>query len=143
VIDSADDVNLRRSPPLLAGQGLVPAGIVEARRNQPTSISTGIFINGQNWPSIGSLDQEGDDMKALSAATLASRLTTLTAAVLLASSLSVLAQQNNNNQGQNNNNQGQNNNFHGAPGPIIGAGLPILAVGYGVYWLIRRRRRTN
>jgi hypothetical protein len=26
-----------------------------------------------------------------------------------------------------------------APGPIIGAGLPVLAVGYGVYWLIRRR----
>ena len=39
-----------------------------------------------------------------------------------------------------------NNNCHhyghisGAPGPIAGAGLPILAVGYGVYWLIRRRR---
>jgi hypothetical protein len=29
---------------------------------------------------------------------------------------------------------------HGAPGPIAGAGLPFLAVGYGVYWLIRRRR---
>jgi hypothetical protein len=29
----------------------------------------------------------------------------------------------------------------GAPGPIAGAaGLPILAVGYGVYWLVRRRR---
>lgn len=28
----------------------------------------------------------------------------------------------------------------GAPGPIAGAGLPILAVGYGVYWLMRRRR---
>jgi hypothetical protein len=32
---------------------------------------------------------------------------------------------------------------HGAPGPIAGAGLPILAVGYGVYWLIRRRRRAQ
>ena len=31
---------------------------------------------------------------------------------------------------------------HGAPGPIAGAGLPILAVGYGVYWLIRRRRKA-
>ena len=34
-------------------------------------------------------------------------------------------------------------NAHGAPGPIAGAGLPILAVGYGVYWLIRRRRKSD
>ncbi len=33
--------------------------------------------------------------------------------------------------------------FHGAPGPITGAGLPVLAVGYGVYWLVRRRRKAN
>jgi hypothetical protein len=32
---------------------------------------------------------------------------------------------------------------HGAPGPIAGAGLPFLAVGYGVYWLARRRRKTQ
>ena len=32
-------------------------------------------------------------------------------------------------------------NVSGAPGPIAGAGLPVLAVGYGVYWLIKRRRR--
>jgi hypothetical protein len=32
---------------------------------------------------------------------------------------------------------------HGAPGPIAGAGLPVLAVGYGVYWLIRRRRKAQ
>ena len=31
--------------------------------------------------------------------------------------------------------------FHGAPGPIAGAGLPFLVVGYGVYWLVKRRRR--
>jgi hypothetical protein len=30
---------------------------------------------------------------------------------------------------------------HAAPGPIVGAGLPALAVGYGVYWLTKRRRR--
>jgi hypothetical protein len=29
----------------------------------------------------------------------------------------------------------------GAPGPIAGAGLPFIAVGYGVYWLIKRRRK--
>jgi hypothetical protein len=33
----------------------------------------------------------------------------------------------------------------GAPGPIVGAGLPILAigVGYGVYWLVKRRRKET
>jgi hypothetical protein len=36
----------------------------------------------------------------------------------------------------------QNGGVHGAPGPIAGAGLPVLAVGYGVYWLVRRRRRA-
>ncbi len=30
--------------------------------------------------------------------------------------------------------------YHGAPGPIAGAGLPFLAAGYGVYWLVRRRK---
>jgi len=46
-----------------------------------------------------------------------------------------------NNQGGNNNNQG--GGFHGAPGPIAGASLPVLAVGFGVYWLVRRRRKPN
>jgi hypothetical protein len=33
---------------------------------------------------------------------------------------------------------------HGAPGPIVGAaGLPVLAIGYGVYWLRRRRNRNG
>lgn len=31
--------------------------------------------------------------------------------------------------------------IRGAPGPIAGAGLPFLGIAYGVYWLIRRRRR--
>lgn len=30
-----------------------------------------------------------------------------------------------------------------APGPIAGAGLPVLAIGYGVYWLVKRRRRKT
>ncbi|WP_283845928.1 hypothetical protein [Bradyrhizobium cenepequi] len=28
-------------------------------------------------------------------------------------------------------------------GPIAGAGLLILAIGYGVYWLITRRRKQD
>ena len=31
----------------------------------------------------------------------------------------------------------------GAPGPIVGAGLPVLAIGYGVYWLVKRRRKQD
>ena len=31
----------------------------------------------------------------------------------------------------------------GAPGPIAGAGLPVLAVGYGIYWLIQSRRKSQ
>lgn len=38
---------------------------------------------------------------------------------------------------------GHNKEVRGAPGPIAGAGLPILAVGYGVYWLVRRRRTAS
>jgi hypothetical protein len=38
---------------------------------------------------------------------------------------------------------GQNKNVSGAPGPIAGAGLPLLAVGFGVYWLVKRRRKTT
>jgi hypothetical protein len=37
----------------------------------------------------------------------------------------------------------QNGGVHGAPGPIAGAGLPVLAVGYGFYWLVRRRRKAQ
>ena len=28
-----------------------------------------------------------------------------------------------------------------APGPIAGASLPVLVVGFGVYWLVKRRGR--
>ena len=38
---------------------------------------------------------------------------------------------------------GQVKKTQGAPGPIAGAGLPILAIGYGVYWLVKRRRKVD
>ena len=37
----------------------------------------------------------------------------------------------------------KNGGAHAAPGPIAGAGLPFIAVGYGVYWLIKRKRRSH
>jgi hypothetical protein len=38
---------------------------------------------------------------------------------------------------------GKHDSIRGAPGPIAGAGLPILAVGYGIYWLVRRRHKAQ
>jgi LPXTG-motif cell wall-anchored protein len=46
-----------------------------------------------------------------------------------------------NNQGGNNNYQG--GGYRGAPGPIVGAGLPVLLVGGGIYWIVRRKKRTS
>lgn len=31
----------------------------------------------------------------------------------------------------------------GAPGPIAGAGLSFAAAAYGVYWMVKRRRRKS
>jgi LPXTG-motif cell wall-anchored protein len=31
----------------------------------------------------------------------------------------------------------------GAPGPLVGAGLPVLLVGGGIYWLVRRKKRSS
>ena len=33
----------------------------------------------------------------------------------------------------------------GAPGPVVGAGAPALVagIGYGIYWLRKRRRQRN
>jgi hypothetical protein len=38
---------------------------------------------------------------------------------------------------------GHQKEVHGAPGPIAGAGLPVLAIAYGVYWLVKRRRKVE
>ncbi|MCS3896435.1 hypothetical protein M2171_005568 [Bradyrhizobium japonicum USDA 38] len=38
---------------------------------------------------------------------------------------------------------GQVKKYEGAPGPIAGAGLPVLAIGYGIYWLVKRRRKVD
>lgn len=35
------------------------------------------------------------------------------------------------------------NTIHGVPGPIAGAGLPVLAIGFGVYWLVKRRKKSG
>ena len=39
--------------------------------------------------------------------------------------------------------QWKDGGYHAAPGPLAGASLPVLAVGYGVYWLVRRRRKAD
>jgi hypothetical protein len=38
---------------------------------------------------------------------------------------------------------GQNKDPKGAPLPLLGASLPGLAIGYGAYWLIKRRRNAS
>jgi hypothetical protein len=68
----------------------------------------------------------------------------LASVVLAALCVPALAQnQGGNSQGGNNNNQGGNGGAHGVPGPLVGAGLPFFAVGYGVYWIVRRRRKST
>jgi hypothetical protein len=62
---------------------------------------------------------------------------------LPALSIGALAKDNDHDRGDRDHDRGDRGNVHGAPGPIAGAGLPILAVGYGVYWLVRRRRKPQ
>jgi hypothetical protein len=70
------------------------------------------------------------------------------AAIVLTMGLLSPAFADQNGQGQNQDGQGQNQNgsiIRGAPAPLIGAGLPGLAIGigYGVYWVVRRRRNVG
>jgi hypothetical protein len=67
----------------------------------------------------------------------------IAAAILSAASMSAFAQ-NQNGQGCTGN-CNDNGGYRGAPGPVVGAGLPALAIGlgYGVYWLVKRRRRKT
>jgi hypothetical protein len=72
-------------------------------------------------------------------------ISTLSAATLAFTLMSVAPPaQACNDRGNCDNAPGQQPHHHlkGTPGPVAGAGLPVLAIGYGVYWLIRRRRRV-
>jgi hypothetical protein len=60
-------------------------------------------------------------------------------ALLLALSVSALAENDKGNQG---NGKGNGGNHRGAPGPLMGAGLPVLLIGGGIYWIVRRRNRA-
>jgi hypothetical protein len=45
----------------------------------------------------------------------------------------------------NGNGNGNQTHVQGAPGPLVGAGIPALVIGlgYGAYWLVRRRRNAS
>ena len=68
--------------------------------------------------------------------------TALMIVALPALSMSALAKDNDD-CGDRDHDRGDRGHTHGVPGPLAGAGLPILAVGYGVYWLARRRRNSE
>ena len=43
------------------------------------------------------------------------------------------------------NGTGNGNVIHAAPGPVLGAGIPglVIGIGYGAYWLVRRRQKRS
>jgi LPXTG-motif cell wall-anchored protein len=57
-------------------------------------------------------------------------------------SVPALAKNDKGNQGNGNGN-GNGGNVRGAPGPLVGAGLPVLLIGGGIYWIVRRRKKTK
>jgi hypothetical protein len=64
----------------------------------------------------------------------------IAAAILSATSMSALAVQN-----QGGNGGANGGNYLAAPGPVLGAGDPAalaIGIGYGIYWLRKRRRRA-
>ena len=63
-------------------------------------------------------------------------------ALLLALTVPALAKNDKGNQGNGNGN-GNGGNVRGAPGPLAGAGLPFLLIGGGIYWIVRRRKKTK
>jgi hypothetical protein len=79
-------------------------------------------------------------MKAF--AQLSATLFALVAAAVFGSPNFASAHQPNGHQ-PNGHHYGNGRHISGAPGPIAGAGLPIIAVGFGVYWLIKRRRKAE
>ena len=59
-----------------------------------------------------------------------------TCLLLLALSVPALAQ-NDNSQGN------EGGGLRGAPGPLMAAGLPVLLIGGGIYWIVRRKKRSS
>jgi hypothetical protein len=75
------------------------------------------------------------------------RIIALSAALMIAAlpalSMSALAKDHDHDWGDRDDDRGDRGHVSGVPGPIAGAGLPILALGYGIYWLVRRRRNSQ
>ena len=65
-------------------------------------------------------------------------------ALLLALSVPALAQKDSGGKGGDSGGKGgKGDGVKGAPGPLVGAGLPVLLIGGGIYWIVRRRKKTK